>query len=185
MTAGERRSPNPLMAWPQNVGTRSSGTSSWAAASPADARRNPPESFPGGTSTAQDIHARPGGLSEGCYCAADLVLHEPTLCRQLPMFWQMAVTANRAEHDDAVSFAGRVAGREPVRFMTVLGARHTTPAWRVALPDLSQWRRASSKAGRTAGPSRNRCADTGTRNSDGGRARPTGWHVRRRGRRWH
>jgi hypothetical protein len=125
-----------------------------------------------------------GGLSEGGYCAADLVLHQPgsyagaavldgyfhpslspSLVRRifagdprrvaaddptsilsswppdrsLPRFWLMAGTANATDYDRAVSFGRLAAAREPVRFLTVLGGRHTTPAWRVALPDLLHW----------------------------------------------
>ena len=125
-----------------------------------------------------------GGLSEGGYCAADLVLRQPGLYagaaildgyfhpglspsllrrvfagdrhrvaaddptsilsswppdRSPPKFWLMAGTANATDYDRAVAFGELAAAREPVRFLSVLGGRHTTPAWRVALPDLLRW----------------------------------------------
>ena len=39
----------------------------------------------------------------------------------------------------AVGFATLVGRREDLRFLTVVGGRHTTPAWRAALPDLLRW----------------------------------------------
>lgn len=59
--------------------------------------------------------------------------------RRLPRFWIMAGSGNSRDYGAAVGFATLLGKREDVRFLTVLAARHTTPAWRAALPDLLQW----------------------------------------------
>jgi len=57
----------------------------------------------------------------------------------LPAFWIMAGTANAADYHDASSFATALGRKEDLRFLTVIGGRHTPPAWRAALPDLLRW----------------------------------------------
>ena len=57
----------------------------------------------------------------------------------LPAFWVMAGTRNVQDYHAAVAFATLVGRREDLRFLTVVGGRHTTPAWRAALPDLLRW----------------------------------------------
>jgi len=57
----------------------------------------------------------------------------------LPAFWIMAGTANAQDYHDAIAFATDVGRREDLRFLTVVGGRHTTPAWRAAFPDLLSW----------------------------------------------
>ena len=144
---------------------------------PADIERLLPASLPGASWVV-------GGLSEGGFCAADLVLHQPSLFsgagvldgyfrpavsaevsrrvygghreraaqddptallerwapqRPLPRFWLMAGTGNARDYARAVTFGQLVARREPLRFLSVVRGRHTTPAWRAALPDLLRW----------------------------------------------
>lgn len=144
---------------------------------PGDVRAELPVSPPGRSWVV-------GGLSEGAYCAADLVLHRPALFagaalldgyfhpaltsqvlrrvfagdptrasahdptrlvaqwppgRPLPRFWLMAGTANAQDYRRTVAFGTLLAQRQDVRLLSVLGARHTTPAWRTALPDLLRW----------------------------------------------
>jgi len=57
----------------------------------------------------------------------------------LPAFWIMAGTANATQYHDAITFATAIARRQDLRFLTVIGGRHTPPAWRAALPDLLRW----------------------------------------------
>lgn len=57
----------------------------------------------------------------------------------LPAFWIMAGTGNTSDYHDAISFASLVGQREDLRFLTIVGGKHTTPAWRRALPDLLDW----------------------------------------------
>ena len=57
----------------------------------------------------------------------------------LPAFWIMAGTGNAQDYHDAISFATLLGRREDLRFLTVVGGKHTTPAWRAALPDLLRW----------------------------------------------
>lgn len=57
----------------------------------------------------------------------------------LPAFWIMAGTGNAQDYHDAISFATLVGRREDLRFLTVVGGKHSTPAWRAALPDLLRW----------------------------------------------
>ena len=57
----------------------------------------------------------------------------------LPAFWIMAGTGNAQDYHDAISFATLVGRREDLRFLTIIGGKHTTPAWRAALPDLLRW----------------------------------------------
>ena len=57
----------------------------------------------------------------------------------LPAFWLMAGTANALDYHDAIGFATLVGRREDLRFLTVVGGRHTSPAWRAAFPDLLRW----------------------------------------------
>ena len=59
--------------------------------------------------------------------------------RPLPRFWLMAGTGNASDYRAAVGFGLLLSRHEDVRLLTVLGGSHTTPAWRVALPDLLQW----------------------------------------------
>lgn len=71
----------------------------------------------------------------------------------LPAFWIMAGTANAKDYRDAIVFATAVGRREDLRFLTVVGGRHTTPAWRVALPDLLAWAAAAVHGHPAAGQS--------------------------------
>lgn len=57
----------------------------------------------------------------------------------LPSFWIMAGTRNAQDYHNAISFATLLGRREDLRFLTVVGGNHTTPAWRAALPDLLRW----------------------------------------------
>ena len=57
----------------------------------------------------------------------------------LPAFWIMAGTGNALDYHDAISFASLVGQREDLRFLTIVGGKHTTPSWRRALPDLLDW----------------------------------------------
>jgi len=69
----------------------------------------------------------------------------------LPAFWIMAGTANATDYHDAISFATAIARRQDLRFLTVLGGRHTPPAWRAALPDLLRWAAATVHGDTAAG----------------------------------
>ena len=57
----------------------------------------------------------------------------------LPAFWIMAGTGNAQDYHAAISFATVLGRREDLRFLTVVGGKHTTPSWRAALPDLLRW----------------------------------------------
>ncbi len=58
---------------------------------------------------------------------------------QLPAFWIMAGTGNSQDYHNAIAFATRLGRRQDLRFLTVIGGRHTTAAWRIAFPDLLRW----------------------------------------------
>ena len=58
---------------------------------------------------------------------------------QLPAFWIMAGTGNAQDYHNAIAFATRLGHRQDLRFLTVIGGRHTTAAWRMAFPDLLRW----------------------------------------------
>ncbi len=51
----------------------------------------------------------------------------------------MSGTANATDYHEAITFATAVGHKEDLRFLTVIGGRHTPPAWRAALPDLLRW----------------------------------------------
>ncbi len=57
----------------------------------------------------------------------------------LPDFWIMSGTANATDYHEAITFATAIGRKEDLRFLTVIGGRHTPPAWRAALPDLLRW----------------------------------------------
>lgn len=57
----------------------------------------------------------------------------------VPAFWVMAGTGNPPDYRAAVRFALLLRQREDLRLVTVVHGRHTTPAWRAALPDLLHW----------------------------------------------
>ncbi len=59
--------------------------------------------------------------------------------RPLPAFWIMGGTGNASDYRNAITFATSVGEREDLRFLTVIGGRHTAPAWRRSLPDLLRW----------------------------------------------
>lgn len=54
----------------------------------------------------------------------------------VPAFWLMAGTGNAHDYREAITFATALGRREDLRFLTVIGGRHTTPAWQAAFPDL-------------------------------------------------
>ena len=57
----------------------------------------------------------------------------------LPRFWLMSGTANSTDTRSMESFRNILTAREPIESVIVHGGRHTTPAWRVALPSLLAW----------------------------------------------
>ena len=57
----------------------------------------------------------------------------------LPRFWLMSGTGNSTDSAAMESFGGVLSAREPIASVIVRGGRHTTPAWRVALPSLLTW----------------------------------------------
>lgn len=69
---------------------------------------------------------------------ATLLAHFPA-GRPLPAFWIMGGTGNATDYRNAITFATSVGEREDLRFLTVIGGRHTAAAWRVSLPDLLRW----------------------------------------------
>ena len=57
----------------------------------------------------------------------------------LPRFWLMSGTANSTDTKQMESFRDVLTARESIASVIVHGGRHTTPAWRAALPSLLAW----------------------------------------------
>lgn len=71
----------------------------------------------------------------------------------VPAFWLMAGTGNAHDYREAITFATALGRREDLRFLTVIGGRHTTPAWQAAFPDLLRWAAATVHGHPTYGQS--------------------------------